>query len=171
MTNLVDPAISARDLAVHYHRRWDLEIAYDGIKTHQCATLRGQPPTTFRSKLPALVYQEIYALAITYTLVRELMSQAATAHDQEPTHLSFLDALHHILEAAPVLTAATPADRKRRRAHLLQLLADCQLDRPRRPRLNPRVVKVKMSKFARKRPSHVGQARDMAAQLQILEVE
>lgn len=81
-----------------------------------------------------------------------------------------MDALQHILEAAPLLTAATPADRERRRAPLLQLLADCQLARPRRLRLNPRVVKVKMSKFARKRPSYVGQTRDMAAQLQILEV-
>jgi hypothetical protein len=64
MTTLLDPAITAREIALHYHRRWDIEIAYDEIKTHQCVTLRGQSPTTFRSKLPDLVKQEIYAAHI-----------------------------------------------------------------------------------------------------------
>ena len=32
------------------HKRWDIEIVYDEIKTHQCATLRGQMPTIIRSK-------------------------------------------------------------------------------------------------------------------------
>ncbi len=170
MTTLLAPDITAREIALHYHRRWDLEVAYDEIKTHQCATLRGQSPTTFRSKLPELVCQEIYALAITYTLVRALMAEAAAAHDQDPTQLSFLDALQHLLDAAPSLTAATPAERARKRPYLLRVLADCQLDRPRRPRLNPRVVRVKMSKFARKRASHLGQYRDLAADLRIIEV-
>jgi NAD(P)-dependent dehydrogenase (short-subunit alcohol dehydrogenase family) len=48
------------------------EQTNEEIKTHQCVTLRGQAPTTFRSKLPDLVKQEIYALAITYNLVRTL---------------------------------------------------------------------------------------------------
>jgi len=170
MTNVLDPDIPARELARHYHRRWELEVAYDEIKTHQCATLRGQSPTTFRSKLPDLVKQEIYALAITYTLVRHLMTEAAKAHAQDPTQLSFLDTLQHLLDAAPLLTAATPPARVRQYTYLLALLADCELDRPRRPRLNPRVVKVKMSKFARKRATHLGQTRDMTADLRIIEV-
>ena len=170
MTNVLDPAISARELALHYHRRWDLEVAYDELKTHQCATLRGQSPTTFRSKLPDLVKQEIYALAIAYTLVRYLMAEAAEAHALDPTQLSFLDTLQHLVDAAPILTAAAPPDRERKYTYLLNLLADCELDRPRRPRLNPRVVKVKMSKFARKRATHLGQTRDMTADLRILEV-
>ena len=58
LTNILDTAITARELAIHYHKRWDIEIAYDEIKTHQCATLRGQSPTTFRSKRPDLVEQE-----------------------------------------------------------------------------------------------------------------
>jgi hypothetical protein len=170
MTTLLDPAIPAREIALHYHRRWDIEIAYDEIKTHQCVTLRGQSPTTFRSKLPDLVKQEIYALAITYNAVRTLMSQAAAAQDQDPTTLSFLTALHHILEAAPVLTALTPDRREPKRQYLLTLLAGCRIDRPRRPRVNSRVIKVKMSKWARKTADHKSEVRDIAQQLKIIEV-
>ena len=170
MTTLLDPAITARELVLHYHRRWDIEIAYDEIKTHQCATLRGQAPTTFRSKLPDLVKQEIYALAITYNLVRTLICQAAAEHHQDPTTLSFLDALQHILDAAPFLTAAAPDRRELKRQYLLSLLADCQIDRPRRPRLNPRVVKVKMSKWGRKTQAHKSEERDIAAQFKIVDV-
>jgi len=172
MTTLLDPTITAREIALHYHRRWDIEIAYDEIKTHQCVTLRGQAPTTFRSKLPDLVKQEIYALAITYNLVRTLISQAAAEHGQDPTTISFLDALQHTLrvDAAPILTAAAPDHRELKRQYLLTLLADCQIDRPRRPRLNPRVVKVKMSKWARKSASHHSEERDIAKQLKIVDV-
>ena len=171
MTSLLDPTITAREIALHYHRRWDVEIAYDEIKTHQCATLRGQSPTTFRSKLPELVKQEIYALAITYNLVRTLISQAATEHGQDPSSISFLDALHHILDAAPIMTADTPEHRESTRATLLNVIADCLIDRPRRPRLNPRVVKVKMSKWARKTAAHKSEVRDIANALKIVDVE
>lgn len=170
LTTLLDPAITAREIVLHYHRRWDIEIAYDEIKTHQCATLRGQVPTTFRSKLPDLVKQEIYALAITYNLVRALMCQAAAEHAQDPTTLSFLDALQHILDAAPILTTATPDRREVKRQYLLTLLADCQIDRPRRPRINPRVIKVKMSKWGRKTAAHKSEKCDMAAQFKIVDI-
>jgi len=171
MTTLLDPTITAREIALHYHRRWDIEIAYDEIKTHQCVTLRGQAPTTFRSKLPDLVKQEIYALAITYNLVRTLISQAAAEHGQDPTTISFLDALQHILDAAPLLTATTSERREQKRQYVLTLLADCQIDRPRRPRVNPRVVKVKMSKWGRKTDVHKSEVRDIAEQLKIVDVE
>ena len=39
ITRILDPAITAREIIIHYHKRWDIEIAYDEIKTHQCATL------------------------------------------------------------------------------------------------------------------------------------
>ena len=77
VTNILDPEITAREIALHYHQRWDIEVAYDEIKTHQCATLRGQSPTTFRSKRPDLVKQELYALLIMYNAVRLLIYQAA----------------------------------------------------------------------------------------------
>jgi hypothetical protein len=171
MTNLLDPSITAREIALHYHKRWDIEIAFDEIKTLQCATLRGQSPTTFRSKLPELVKQELYALAISYNAVRTIISQAAEQHDQDPRTISFLETLQHILDAAPILTATSSEQREPKRNYLLELIAGCLIDRPRRPRLNPRVVKVKMSKFARKNAEHKSQTRDIVQDLKIIEIE
>ena len=85
LTTILDPAISARELVIHYHRRWDIEIAYDEIKTHQCATLRGRAPTIFRSKKPELVEQELYAVLIVYNLVRNLIHQAGCGATPEGT--------------------------------------------------------------------------------------
>ena len=170
MTNLLDPTITAREIALHYHKRWDIEIAYDEIKTHQCATLRGQSPTTFRSKLPVLVKQELYALAISYNAVRMIICQAAEQHAQDPRILSYLETLNHILDAAPILATMCSEQRESKRNYLFELIASCLIDRPRQPRLNPRVVKVKMSKFARKNALHKSQIRNIARDLKILEI-
>ncbi|KST64181.1 hypothetical protein BC008_16200 [Mastigocoleus testarum BC008] len=69
ITSILDPKISALELIMHYHRRWDVEISFDEIKTHQCATLKGQMPTIFRSKKSELVEQELYGMLIAYNLV------------------------------------------------------------------------------------------------------
>jgi len=168
MTNILDLDISARDLVLHYHKRWDIEIAYDEIKTHQCATLRGQSPTIFRSKRPDLVVQELYAMLIMYNLVRRLIVQAAAAHDKDPRFISFLDALQHIIDAAPLMTTRSGQRRPAQFEYLLALIADSDIDRPRRQRVNPRVVKVKMSKFKRKRKGDKSAQRNLAEELEIL---
>jgi hypothetical protein len=168
VTNILDTAITARELAIHYHKRWDIEIAYDEIKTHQCATLRGQSPTTFRSKRPDLVEQELYALLITYNAVRLLIRQAAEEHGKDPCLISFLDALQHIINAAPLMTADKPERWQDKFSYLLALIADCDIDRPRRHRINPRVVKVKMSKFKRKNKTHKSEKRNLEKELKII---
>jgi hypothetical protein len=168
ITSLLDPAITAREIAVHYHKRWDVEVAYDEIKTHQCATLGGQLATTFRSKRADLVEQELYALLIMYNLIRLLIWQAAVQHGKDPRFLSFLDALQHILDATPIMTATTSRPIEREFEYLLAVIADCDIDRPRRPRINPRVVKVKMSKFRRKNSTHQSAYRDLEAELEII---
>ena len=168
VTNVLDLSITARELAIHYHKRWDIEIAYDEIKTHQCATLRGQSPTTFRSKRPDLVEQELYALLITYNAVRLLIRRAAEEHGKDPCSISFLDALQHIINAAPLMTADEPERRQDKFSYLLTLIADCDIDRPRRHRINPRVVKIKMSKFKRKNKTHKSEKRNLEKELKII---
>jgi hypothetical protein len=168
VTNILDPKIAAREIALHYHQRWDIEVAYDEIKTHQCATLRGQSPTTFRSKRPDLVKQELYALLIMYNAVRLLIYQAAMKQDKDPRFISFLDALQHIIDAAPIITAAASEHAEDRFCYLLMVIADCDIDRPRRCRINPRVVKVKMSNFKRKSKKHKSENRNIEQELQIL---
>lgn len=169
---MIDPAISALALVRHYHQRWDIELCLDELKTHQCATLRGQLPTLFRSKRPELVEQELYALLITYNLIRELMMQAAKDTDTDPRCLSFLACLHLIIDAVPQISK--PLSSQQQQAHhdyLLLLLRQATIDRPRRQRDNPRVVKVKMSKFKRKTRQHRSSPRVVDRTLQIIPPE
>ena len=168
MTNILDTDITARELALHYHKRWDIEIAYDEIKTHQCATLRGQSPTTFRSKRPDLVGQELYAMLIMYNLVRLLIVQATATNGKDPRSISFLDVLQHIIDAVPIMTASDSEQQQERFNYLLTLIANCNIDRPRRHRINNRVIKVKMSRFRRKNEKDVSEERNLEKELEII---
>jgi hypothetical protein len=67
------------------------QLAFDEIKTHQCATLRGQAPTVFRSKTAELVEQELYAMLIVYNLIRDLIHQAVAPQHKDPRLISFLE--------------------------------------------------------------------------------
>jgi hypothetical protein len=167
ITTILDETISAKEIAIHYHKRWDIEIAYDEIKTHQCATLRGQMPTTLRSKRADLVEQELYAMLITYNLIRSLIYEAASKHNKDPRLISFLDSLQMIIDAAPIISYQQGNERNRF-DYLLSLIANSLIDRPRRPRVNPRVVKVKMSNFKRKRSGDKSKYRDFEKEIKII---
>lgn len=172
VSNLLEPTITAKDLVLHYHKRWDIELCYDEIKTHQCATLRGQMPTLFRSKRPELVEQELYAMMLVYNLSRELMLQAATQDDKDPLSLSFLECFQLIIDAVPQMSLPiSSAHLAHQQQYLLDLMAQSELDRPRRPRVNDRVVKVKMSKFKRKTRKHRSRSRHIENELKILPSE
>jgi hypothetical protein len=168
LTTILDPKISAKELVLHYHKRWDIEIAFDEIKTHQCATLRGQAPTILRSKTPELVEQELYATIIVYNLVRERIHQAAIETNKDARRISFLDSLQCIIDAIPHMSIATGAHAQSQCQHLIAFIAECEIDRPQRTRINPRVVKIKMSKFKRKRDTDKSSYRDLENELQIL---
>lgn len=161
ITNLLDEKITAREIARHYHQRWEIEIAFDEIKTHQCARLRGQMPTIFRSKRADLVKQELYALMITYTTMRLLMQRAAAEAGKKPVEISFLDTLQAIIDAVPLFNwKEHPHSDEEMLGYLLSVIAASEIECARRPRINPRVVKVKMSKFARKNRRHRGMTID-----------
>jgi hypothetical protein len=169
ITNLLDEKITAREIVRHYHQRWEIEIAFDEIKTHQCATLRGQSPTLLRSKRPDLVKQELYALFISYNGLRVLMQEAAARSGKEPLQLSFLQTLQAVIDAMPYFNwRAHPCSLKQRRHYLLVVIATSEIEYARRPRINPRVVKVNSSKFARKTAAHQCEKRDFEKDLSIL---
>ncbi|RLC79381.1 MAG: hypothetical protein DRJ03_23585 [Chloroflexi bacterium] len=109
-------------------------------------------------------------MLIMYNLVRLLIRQAAEKHNKDPRLISFLDALQHIIEAAPLMTVDDSAHSQKRNLfwYLLQVIADCDIDRPRRHRINPRVVKVKMSKFKRKNKLHKSEKRNLEQELKIV---
>ena len=168
ITSLLDPAITAKEIVIHYHKRWDIEIAYDEIKTHQCATLKGRMPTILRSKRADLVEQELYAILITYNLIRSLITEATDKEGGNPLLISFLDTMQTIIECAPHMSAEKLCRRKKSHDYLLKMIAESKIDRPRRPRSNPRVVKVKMSNFKRKRKKDKSEYRNFEEDILII---
>jgi len=88
-TTLLDPAeVTAVDLAATYTERWEIELTFDELKTHQ----RG-PRTVLRSKSPDLVLQEIWGHLCCHYAIRSLMAQAATHSGHDPDRVSFVAAL------------------------------------------------------------------------------
>jgi hypothetical protein len=89
LTTLLDPAeVTATELAATYAQRWEVELTFDELKTHQ----RG-PRTVLRSKSPDLVLQEIWGHLCCHYAIRSLMAQAATHSGHDPDRVSFVAAL------------------------------------------------------------------------------
>lgn len=166
-TSLLDPAITAREIVTHYHRRWEVELAYDSLKTHQSGTRTGQLETIFRSKRPDFIEQELYAMLTLYNLLRDLINQAATKHHLDPLAISFVDTLHALIEAVPLMRQTRAERLPELYENLLDDIAAGLMKRRRRKRAFPRVVKVKMSNFKLKRSKDVGKARDFLAETKI----
>ena len=168
MPSGLEPEITAKEIAIHYHKRWDIEIAYDEIKTHQCATLKGQMPTIFRSKRADLVEQELYAILITYNLIRSVIKEATDKKGGNPLFISFWDTLQIIIDGSPRISAMEPETKKIALDYMLKMVSESYIDRPRRPRCNPRVVKVKMSNFRKKRKTDKSTYRNFEEDIQII---
>jgi len=86
ITTVLEPELApAVELAALYHERWEIETAFDELKTH----LRGAQ-IVLRSKTPELVRQEFYGLMMAHFAIRGLMHEAALKADEDPDRLSFL---------------------------------------------------------------------------------
>ena len=96
LSTVIDPADARADeLAAAYNQRWEQETAHDQLKTH----LRG-PGKVLRSRLPDLVYQEIWAYLIVQHAIAALITKASAAADLDPDHLSFAKVLRLIRRSA-----------------------------------------------------------------------
>jgi IS4 transposase len=88
-TTITDPTVAtATELAAAYVQRWEIELAFDELKTHQ----RG-PRTVLRSKSPDLVRQEIWGHLCCHYAIRSLMAEAALHAGHDPDRVSFVAAL------------------------------------------------------------------------------
>jgi len=88
-TTLLDPEqVPATELAAAYHQRWEIELTFDELKTHQ----RG-PRLVLRSKSPELVQQEIWGHLCCHYAIRTLMADAAQHSGHDPDRISFVAAL------------------------------------------------------------------------------
>lgn len=89
LTTILDPDdVDAVELAAAYARRWEIELAFDELKTHQ----RG-PRTVLRSKSPELVRQEIWGHLCCHYAIRSLMAETAAHAGHDPDRMSFIAAL------------------------------------------------------------------------------
>jgi hypothetical protein len=147
LTTLSDEHLDpAADLVVLYHERWEEELAIDELKTHQ----RERP--VLRSQTPAGVVQELYGLLTAHGPVRRAMTEAATRAGVAPRRVSFTGALK-ILRCRLAECPADDLGRAQRYDTLVEEIAEGVVPE-RRPRINPRVIRKKMSNWSRKRPEH-----------------
>lgn len=153
LTNLLDAErFPALELACSYHQRWEEELVFDEQKTHLDPRRPGKA-AHFRSQTPEGVEQELYALSLGHFVVRALMLEAATAEDLDVDRLSFTGCLRILQARLPECDSASPI-RLEQWYRLLLTEMGAERIEPRRNRVNPRVVKRKMSKFAKKRTEH-----------------
>jgi len=94
----------ADELAALYHERWEIETAFDELKTH----LRGAR-IILRSKTPDLVRQEFYGLLMAHYAVRGLMHEAALSAAEDPDRLSFLHAVRVVRRKMTLFGAIPPS--------------------------------------------------------------
>lgn len=100
LTTLLDPGVvSAQELAEAYAKRWEIELCFKEMKTHQ----RG-PSVVLRSKTPDGVLQEIYGYLCTHYALRTLIGEVAAEFDEDPLRISFT----RTLRAARRSMAARP---------------------------------------------------------------
>jgi hypothetical protein len=108
-TTILDHKLApAAELAALYHERWEIETAFDELKTH----LRGAH-IVLRSKTPDLVRQEFYGLLMAHFAVRGLMHEAALRADKDPDRLSFLHAVRVVRRKMAAFGAIPPSGPKR----------------------------------------------------------
>lgn len=156
LTSLVDPKrFPADELRALYHERWEIELGFDEVKTDML-----DRQEAIRSKTPKGVLQELWAIGLAYNLVRLEMERIAEEADVAPNRISFIMSLRLIRDewmwaAASNSPGAIPKNLRQLRDELKRFILP-----PRRTdRVFPRAVKIKMSNYARKRPTTVRNGR------------
>jgi Insertion element 4 transposase N-terminal/Transposase DDE domain len=105
VTTILDHELAPADeLAALYHERWEIETAFDELKTH----LRGAR-IILRSKTPDLVRQEFHGLLMAHFAVRGIMHEAALCANWDPDRLSFLHAVRVVRRKIAAFGAIPPS--------------------------------------------------------------
>ena len=146
VTTLLNPRVApALTLIALYHERWEIELVFDELKTHERAQRK-----VLRSKTPEGVRQELYALFLAHYAVRVLLAQAASEADLDPDRLSFSEGLFELSE---MITFALPLEQATSTpllARLRQRMASHVLP-ARRLRITRREVKHVYNKYKPKK--------------------
>jgi hypothetical protein len=99
------------------------------------------------------VIQELYGLLIAHYAVRRIIHDSALKHGIDPDRISFTNAVELVCDAVSDFQQVAPEQHPRLYQRLLDDVARYRLP-ARANRINPSVVKRKMSKFLLKRPHH-----------------
>lgn len=147
LTSLMDSKkFSAKDIVAVYHERWEIELSYDEIKTHML-----QSEMTLRSRTVDHVEQELWGVLITYNLIRVEMDHIAAEARVPPSQISFVTAMRFIRDEWAWCAVASPGSIPKKLTLMRQRILEFVLPPRRSLRRYPRAVKVKMSKFKKKR--------------------
>ncbi|MBE1496837.1 hypothetical protein H4696_003937 [Amycolatopsis lexingtonensis] len=147
VTTLLDPQrYPAADLIELYHQRWEIESAYLALKH---TLIRGR---VLRSQTPAGAEQELWALLVTYQILRIAMTDATSSRPGlAPDRAGFSVALHaardQIITARSVIAGTRIDLIGTIGAQVLSSLLPA-----RRARTCPRTVKRPLSKYAYNKP-------------------
>ena len=146
VTTLLNPRVApALELVRLYHERWEVELVFDEIKTHERAQRK-----VLRSKTPEGVYQELYGIFLAHYAVRVLLAQAAVQADLDPDRLSFTEGLFELTE---MMSFALTLEAEATEPLLVRLrlkMAEHVLP-PRLLRVNRREVKLHYTKYKPKK--------------------
>lgn len=146
MTSLLDDeAWPAEEVLAMYHERWEIEIAFDELKTHMLERKK-----TLRSKQPDGVAQDLWGILLAYNLVQHRMAIASQTLKLQRRSMSFVYSLR--LVRAFLIAAAwegSPATVPRYLNKLDEELESAALPARRTKRRYARHVKAKMSNYKR----------------------
>jgi hypothetical protein len=142
VTTLLDPkAYPAKDVALLYARRWNIELWFRHIKT----TMGME---SLRCQSPEMVGKELEMFLIAYNLIRTLMVQSSAIHDVPVERISFKGTVDATRQYSFAIAQARSKKKQRQLiAELLEVLALDQV--PKRPgRCEPRALKRRPKPFA-----------------------
>ena len=146
LTSLHDPCrYRAEELLRLYHQRWEIETSFLELKS---SMLGGR---VLRARTASGIDQEIYALLVTYQLLRTVISDATSVSGTDPDRGSFTiawQAARDQVILAQHTIAATVID-------LVGTIGTSLLAAllpPRRLRVSPRIVKRAISKYQARGP-------------------
>jgi hypothetical protein len=150
ITSLLDPSTApAEELARLYHERWEIEGAFDELKTHQ----RGSG-VVLRSQSPQGVCQEFWAHMILHGIVRKLAYKASHGvADRDPDRISFVTSLRIVRRSATSSVGRLAHQLRHGLKLALAELAELRHRVIRRHRQCPRVVGHQQPRYrSRRRP-------------------
>lgn len=135
VTTLVDPIrYPAKELALLYARRWQIELWFRDLKTSMGMEV-------LRCQSPKMIHKELEMFFIAYNLIRCLMIQASQEYEVEIQRLSFKGTVDGVRQFSVAIAQARSRKKQKQLINqLLQTIAeDLVPDRP--GRREPRAVK------------------------------